>query len=581
MRGPARPAVFVAMLLALLTPPHRASAQGLHPPGEVILVAVDDATLADLLSTPGFLALANQGGAGLVVMQGSGDVPADLADAAARSPESVGVRSLDYGSVAGGGGAASPVSLQASARALERELDRSTAEEVVAIVVASPPSTAASGGRLAGVIVAHGPPADLADAMRDGPKGVPLSTFTSDSTRRLGVVTSADLVESGLAVAGTGDAAFEEGARIEGVDVPPPLGLYDRYIQSKRLSVPIGTAAGLFVTIAGLLALAALLWRASPRWSRSLLAWVAISSPFLALSLLLAGHLASLTYATAITFVVAVTVLGTLSLVPVARRKGTLVALAVAGSILLAAFVVEAALGWTAALTPLLGGSQLDGGRFFGLPNAFIGLLLGGSIYVAQRLPRAAGAVVIAGTGLFAGLPWTGSNLGAAVTLFAGAGIWWGLRGELGWARTTLASIVAVAVGTGAVVFAHRYLTSAPTHITRFAERTEGLASFWSKLIDRLQVGTDLIARNPFALVPVLGVLGTLALVLWPPAPVRLTFTEAPVWRAALLAIVLASIVAYLANDSGAAAIGEGFTTSFAALLYVSLLRRNDIMEEP
>ena len=51
-------------------------------------------------------------------------------------------------------------------------------------------------------------------------------------------------------------------------------------------------------------------------------------------------------------------------------------------------------------------------------------------------------------------------------------------------------------------------------------------------------------------------------------------------WRAALLAIVLASIVAYLANDSGAAAIGEGFTTSFAALLYVSLLRRNDIMEE-
>jgi hypothetical protein len=171
------------------------------------------------------------------------------------------------------------------------------------------------------------------------------------------------------------------------------------------------------------------------------MAWIAISSPFLALSLLLAGHLPSLTYTTVIPFVIAVTALGTLALMPIARRRGTLNAVAVAGATLLVVLAIEGALGWPAAVTPLLGGSQLDGGRFFGLPNAFIGLLLGGSIYVAQRLPRIAGTAVIAATGLFAGLPWTGSNIGGAVTLFAGAGIWWGLRGKAGWVRTTIAAL--------------------------------------------------------------------------------------------------------------------------------------------
>jgi hypothetical protein len=247
--------------------------------------------------------------------------------------------------------------------------------------------------------------------------------------------------------------------------------------------------------------------------------------------------------------------------------------------LLLIALVVEGVLGWNAALTPLLGGSQLDGGRFFGVPNAFIGLLLGGSVYVAQRLSHPAGAALIAATGLFAGSPWTGSNIGAAVTLFAAAGIWWGLDRDLTWWRTAAAAALATLGGTGLVVFAHRYLTTAPTHITRFAEQTGGISGVWSKVVDRLGVGTHLIAANPFALVPVIGVLGTLAVVLRPPAPVRITFDEAPVWKTALLTILLGSIVAYVVNDSGAAAIGEGFTTALGGLLYVSLLRRNGIME--
>jgi hypothetical protein len=429
--------------------------------------------------------------------------------------------------------------------------------------------------------MAEGIGGDLAASM-GRPDTTVAGSLTSDSTRRDGVVTSADVAHTAIAAAGSSDQPIHDvgGAEIRVVPGPPPVGLIDRYAQYRRLTVPIGTGAALYVTIGGLLAVLALAWRRSPRWLRTLTAWIAISAPVLALALLLAGHLPSLTTASVVTFLIAVTALGTLALVPVARRRGSLIAIAVAGAGLLIAFAIEAALGWTAALTPMLGGSQLDGGRFFGLPNAFVGLLLGGSVYVAQRLPRAWGTALIAAVGLFAGSPWTGSNIGAAVTLFAGAGIWWGLRGEQPWTRTVAASAVSVLAGTGLVVIAHRYLTSAPTHITRFAESTGGIAGLWHKLVDRLGVGVDLIKANPFALVPVIGVIATLVLVLRPTPPVRITFVEAPVWKAALLTIVIASVFAYLVNDSGAAAIGEGFTTSFAALLYVSLLRRNGIMEE-
>jgi hypothetical protein len=581
VRDPIRRVTVVSGLLlgvtmAIVMPFSRSWAADTQASGEVFLLTVDDATLRDLLSTPEFLALTIQGGAALVVMEGSGDVLTDLSDASAGSPENLGGHALGFGSVADDEGNPSPPKLHAAAAELEAMLDASAAETVVAIVVANPPPYLA-GEKLTGAIVAQGPPADLARAMGTAPTGSH-STLTSDSTRRVGVVTSADLVESGMAVAGLGEAAFDRGSQIRVVDGPPPVDLYDRYVQSKRLTVPMGTAAAVYAVLASLVAIIALLRSGASRGSRLFGASLAISCPFLALSLLLVGHLPSLTYATVLPFVVATTAIGTLALVPVARRWGTLGAITGAGVILLVALAVEAALGWTAALTPLLGGSQLDGGRFFGFPNAFIGLLLGGSIFVAQRLPRIHGTAVIAAAGLFAGSPWTGSNIGAAVTLFAAAGIWWGFRGGFAWWRTALAAVVSVAAGTIIVVIAHRFLTSAATHITTFSEHTGGVAGMWEKFVDRLGVGADLIAANPFALLPVIGVLLMLVVVLRPPGPVVASFEEAPVWRLALITIVVASIVAYLVNDSGAAAIGEGFTTSISGMLYVSLRRRDDMM---
>lgn len=574
-------ALSVALLasLPLVAGARPAFAQTAPQGREVALFTIDGADIEDLLATPAFLALAGRGGVALLSLTDPAQPDLELraAIAAAGAPIA-GLAGSDLGSMTGPGGAASPGGLRRAGSRVARAVGGSTATDELVLIAVFDPDGPTPG--LGGLIMAEGSPAELLAAMNGSPR-TRAGSLTSDSTRRDGVVTSRDLATTSIGYLGLAAVAPDPGgSTIRVIDGSPPTDLYDRYLQQRRLSVPIGTAAALVVTVEGLLALLALGARESSRSVRALGGWLAVSAPFLALSLLLVGHLPSLTYATVIPFVIAATALPTLALLPVVRRRGTLGAIGVAGVMLLLALVAEAALGWTAALTPLLGGSQLDGARFFGLPNAFIGLLLGGSIYLAQRTSRVAGTAIAAAAGLFAGLPWTGSNLGGAITLFAAAGIWWGLRGRIGRLRTAVAATGSVVVGSAIVVGANRYLTSAPTHIARFVEGADGLGAIWGKLVDRLQVGVDLIVRNPFALVPVIGVLATLALVLRPPASLVVTFDEAPVWRDALLAIALGSLVAYVANDSGPAALGQGFTTSLGALLYVSLLRRNGIMEE-
>jgi hypothetical protein len=548
--------------------------------GEVILVTVDDASLVDLLADPELSRFAGAGGAGLMVVDGSGDLVSDLSDRAAVAERELSGRSYGLGSLVG------PNAIPPSgvARQLRTLLESSSADEVIAIVASNgPPPDERRADGVGSVIVARGAPAELA-ALMDGDEASPSGTLTSDSTRRIGVVTSTDVVESGLAVSGLGDAAFERGSPIEVVDAPPPIGLYERYLDQRQLVVPVGVVTGSYAFAAGLLGLVLLLARTGSARLRATAGWAAIAVVPLTAGLMLVGHLDRLTYARVFAFLAAVAVLTLLGMAVVQRVRGSLGAIAALGAGLLAMFAVEATLGWTATLTPLLGGAQLDGGRFFGLPNVQIGLLMGASLYVAQRLRSwVAGVALILAAALFAGLPWTGSNIGAAVTIAAAAGIWWGLRADGSRLRpVSILRVLATVTGTVVVVVvAHRYLTDAPTHISRFASDTRGLAGLWDRFVDRLGVGADLIARNPFGLIPALGILATLVLVLRPPAGLRPSLSAHPAWRDALVTILLGSVVAYVANDSGAAAIGLGFGTALGGLLYVSLTDAPAKMEAP
>jgi len=580
-RGGKLPALCAVMTLLVwigfaLSPPHAAAQEFRR---DAYLVVIDNATMEELLAVPELRSLASTGGAAML----SDTLPLrDAVEFLDANPPRVGpglfpdaLHLLFESSKQSSDGTASLAAIGKIARELRDWLSTDYDDDTLVIVASESPPRASAEAKdvLTGIIVGRGRPLDLAAAMSGGaPSASEIDSLTSDSTRRAGVVTTRDVATSIAdfldVVPLGGDPG---GATIRTAQGPPPFDLHERYLEMRRMVVPVETAAGIYVTIAALVGIALLWSRRGARWLVGAVAFSALSTSPLVVAMLGAGHLPTLSYATAIPFLVAITLFTTWALVPLSRRDALLAPAAI-GVAVLAYFAVEAALGWTAALTTLHGGSELDGGRFYGLPNAFIGLLIGASVYVAQRLQARPGFALIVGVGLFAGLPYVGSNLGGAVSLFAAAGIWLAIRERerLGPLRGIAVVAGTVVLGTALVLVAHRLAPTA-THITRFEESSGGIAGAWSTFVERLGVGWRLIRRNPFGLIPVVGLLGCLGLVLRPPTPVREALAAYPGWRDVVVTIALGGIVAYVANDSGAAACGMAFALGFGGLMYVSL----------
>jgi hypothetical protein len=462
---------------------------------------------------------------------------------------------------------------------IRREVLATSADEMIVFVASttSSPGMLATKDLLHPLVMGTGAPAVLFE-----PGGTP-RTLASDTTRRTGVAPDLDVRPTIFEFLGRAVPSDLGGLPLRVVDDPPPFELHQRYLAMRRMTVPVQTAAALYVVVGGLFGIALIAMRRRvPQVLARVGAWVGMSVPAMAVALLAAGHLPTLSYATVVPFVIGATAVGTLAFAPLARRDAMLPPAAIGVAVLLF-FLVEAAMEWTAALTPFLGGSELDGGRFFGLPNVFVGLLIGASLYVAFRLSPGWGFALVVVVALFAGLPLAGANIGAAISLFATAGLWFCLRtrGRLGW-REAAVTAALVVVGTGVILLAHRFLTSTPTHVTRFEEATGWqLGEAWRTFTHRLSTGWHLIEQNPFALVPVVGLPATLLAVLRPPPPVRQAFHRHPAWRDALLVTLLGGIVAYVANDTGAAAIGLAFGLGLGGLVYVSLVEEPEKMGTP
>jgi hypothetical protein len=451
------------------------------------------------------------------------------------------------------------------------------AEELMVLLLSQDPSTEmlAEGDELSPIAIAVGEPGDLFPD--EGAQG----SLTSDSTRRSGVVTGADVRATDVAYLWGPTEEFD-GNPIEIIPGPPPFELHERYLAQRRMYVPIGTAAGIYLAIAGLGAIVILaLGSRIPQGVRRVFGWGCLSVAALATALLAAGHLPELTYATVIPFVALVTVFGTLAFAPLERRDVLLVPVGI-GIAVLSYFALEAILEWTAALTPFVGGSELDGGRFYGLPNVFIGLLIGSCLWVAHRLRTGAGVALLVAVALFAGLPYVGANLGGGVSLFAAAGLSLAVRERerLGLWKGLGVFVGVTLLGAAVILFAHA-ISPFETHVTRFEEDAGGVVGVLEKLRDRLQVGFDLVAHNPFALIPVIGLPLAIAAVLRPPAALRPSLQRSPAWRDAILVTLLAGVVAYLVNDSGPAAAGLAFGLGLGGLLGVSLLSEAGKMGEP
>ena len=558
-----------ATLLLLFLPPftQRAEADVIAPcEPRAFVFLVPAASFEDLLGVSEVRALAGVGGAALMSLQGG------LPTREASLPRSCQVAwrwldPRDFGGLSGVG------------TEIRREVLATTSDEVIVFVASttSSPAMLAAKDLVHPLVMGRGAPAVLF-ALDGAPR-----TLASDTTRRTGVVTDLDVRPTIFEFLGRAVPSELDGLSLRVVDDPPPFELHERYLAMRRMTVPVQTAAALYVVVGGLFGITLIAMRRRvPQALARVGAWVGMSVPAMAVALLAAGHLPTLSYATVVPFVIGVTAVGTLAFAPLARRDAMLPPAAIGVAVLLF-FLVEAAIGWTAALTPFLGGSQLDGGRFFGLPNVFVGLLVGASLYVAFRLSHGWGFALVLAVALFAGLPFAGANIGAAVSLFAAAGLWFCLRtrGRLGWREAGVTAALVV-VGTGVILFAHRFLTSTPTHITRFEEATGWrLGNMWRTFTHRLSTGWHLIEQNPFALVPVIGLPATLLAVLRPPPLVRQAFHRHPAWRDALLVTLLSGIVAYVANDTGPAAIGLAFGLGLGGLVYVSLVEEPAKMEAP
>ena len=544
-----------------------ASGQVSEETGEIFVFLVPGVSFEEMLVIPEIAALATDGGAALMSLQNG--LPTEGEAGIAPGEQNVHFRWLDPEREGGLEGVASAIV----------EMVTSVHDGSVLVFVASTtpsPDMILAKDELHPLVLARGTSSDLfAERGEEG-------SLTSDSTRRSGVVTDLDVIPTIADFLGVDPPADSNGSPIEIIEGPPPFELHERYLAQRRMYVPIGTAAGIYLAIAGLSAIAVLaLGSRISQGVRRIFGWGCLSVAALATGLLAAGHLPELTYATVVPFVALVTVFGTLAFAPLERRDVLLVPAGI-GIAVLVYFALEAILEWPAALTPFLGGSELDGGRFYGLPNAFIGLLIGSCLWVAHRLRTGAGVALLVAVALFAGLPYVGANLGGGVSLFAAAGLWLAVRERerLGVWKGLGVFVGVTLFGAALILLAHA-ISPFETHVTRFEEEVSGIAGVFEKFGDRLQVGFDLIARNPFALIPVLGLPVAIAAVLRPPPALRPSLQRSPAWRDAVLVTLLAGVVAYIVNDSGSAAAGLAFGLGLGGLLGVSLLSEAGKMGEP
>jgi hypothetical protein len=391
-------------------------------------------------------------------------------------------------------------------------------------------------------------------------------------------VTNADVAPTVLRFFGLKVPGEMDGQAIRTVPASPaPFDLHRRHLEQRRIRFPIGVGVIALVSLLGILAVATLAvasvrGRVPGRVGVSM-RFLALCGAALPIPLMLGGLLPRFTYAVVVPFLVVLTVLLAL-LALLGRWPGPLGPFFLLGALGLAVLVFDCLLGWRALRIPLAGGTMFDGVRFYGIPNAFIGLLLASALFVAMRLPVLPGTAVLFAAGLFGGLPGLGTNVGASIPLFVAAGLWPVLRtrGRVG-LREVIEVGAVVLVGTAVVLAANRYLPGSPTHLTRYVQRTGGDASSALGTIRRRAgVTFGQIAQTPAVLIPLLGLPVVLGVVLASRGAIARGLAVEAGWRHVLIAVVAASIVAFVVNDTGAAAASPGFLYSMAGLTYAVCL---------
>ena len=416
------------------------------------------------------------------------------------------------------------------------ELDRRTPNTTVLVVGVS---------EAPGESVPH-----LHVALAVGPTFAP-GALTSASTRRAPYVQLVDVAPTILSLLDldTPKQMIGEPWRSE---IPRPT-LDDLRDEAVKADAHRTSTVPFFVLLAGVqvLLIGVALWR---RWRRT--AEVAALAGVTAVG---ASYLANLVpwwrAEQPLVLLLAATAVATAALTGVALLgRGLLARAGIACGMVAAVLVGDLLLGGQLQMSSVAGYSPLVAGRFAGIGNVAFGVLAAAVLLAAASTRSATAAALTALVVVVDGAPQWGSDVGGVLALVpAYAVLVLLLRGRAAsLAKVAIASAVGVAVVTAFAVADYSRAAQEQTHLGRFVGQVlDGSAG--GVLRRKAEANLGLLFLSPVtALLPVL-VIVLLVLFLRPPAPLRRVFEQEPAWRAGLLAVITASAIGFLLNDSGAA----------------------------
>jgi hypothetical protein len=386
--------------------------------------------------------------------------------------------------------------------------------------------------------------------------------LTSDTTRTDGYVTSTDIAPTiieffAAAVPGSRiavpDQMIGQAIRSEGsVDPGAIESLAKRFpVVSSRRGPVIGFSLLAWVLAMGLVVLVAR--RLAPLAVRL----TGLSVIYLPLLLLAGAALEPSQYPEMLLVMLGAPLLAALTLAACRGYR----ALAVGAAITVGAYALDAILGSPLSALSLLGPNPMLGVRFYGIGNeleALLSVVIVGGIGAAlagfaPRLSPGRCAVVFLVVGLvFAGIFASGrfgADVGAAIDIPMGVAV--AALVVTGGRRRWILLVILIPLVVLALLAIADLLTGANSHFTRSVLDAGGLHSLGDTAQRRLEqtarsfVRPILLVALPVVAIAVLvAVLNRARLARW----VR----EVPAMRAALIGAVVATIVATLANDSGA-----------------------------
>jgi hypothetical protein len=380
--------------------------------------------------------------------------------------------------------------------------------------------------------------------------------LTSDTTRTDGYVLSTDIAPTILERFGLPVPSQMSGQPIRTEGSVDPAGIESRGARMAVISHRRGPVIGLSI-LAWVLAFALLVLLSGGALAPLGVRLLGLAVIYLPLVLLAGAALEPAEYPEMLLVMIAAPALAALTLAVLRGYR----ALAVAAALTVVVYALDAILGSPLSALSLLGPNPGLGVRFYGIGNeleASLAVLIVGGIGAglagfAPRLAPGRCAAVFLVIGLvFAAIFASGefgADVGAAIDFPAGVAC--AAVAVSGGRRRWIVLVVLVPLIVLALLALADLVTGANSHFTRSVLDAGGLHSLGDVAQRRLQLSAHSFSR-PVLLVA-LPVIAVLAVVAWLRRETLAGWMDdAPAMRAALIGAAVATVVATLANDSGA-----------------------------